>query len=95
MNKKNATGHNFNDHEDDYTQIAINKMIAAKPASGFRPETNAEWAKTQEALLALGYALLRKSGLSRKQAEQMAQLIYGGAAGRLMLDMGFEVLGDE
>lgn len=95
MTKKIISGRHQCSHKESYTQSAIDKMIAAKPASGFKPETDAEWQKAQEALLAMGYAMLRAGGMAHQQAEQLAELIYGGSAGRLLMEIGFEGLRDD
>lgn len=70
-------------------QKAFAAMAAAKPASGFRPETEAEWARLQLAQEEMGYAMLRSDGKSDAEARAIAKAIYGGPAGRILLDMGF------
>jgi hypothetical protein len=34
--------------------------------------------------------MFRKNGMHSKKAREVAQLIYGGAAGRLLLELSFE-----
>lgn len=90
MPNKYLMGHNLNDQQND-----INKLNEAIPASGFRPETEEEWAKAQNALIAVGYASFQKSGLPKKKAKELAQSIYGGATGRMLLELTMGALGDE
>jgi hypothetical protein len=70
-------------------QKAFDAMAAAKPASGFRPESEAEWAALQKANEEMGYAMFRSSGKSNVEARALADAIYGGAAGQLLLRMAF------
>ena len=70
-------------------QKALDAMAAARPASGFRPETQAEWIALQKAQEALGYAMFRDGGKSDAEARGMARAIFGGSGGRMLLDMAF------
>jgi hypothetical protein len=74
----------------DYLKRAIEMLEAAKPASGFRPETEAEWLALQAASIEFGYAVNRSNGIPPNQSRQLAQLIYGGPAGRLLLDLAYK-----
>ena len=74
----------------DYLKKAIERVEAARPASGFRPETESEWIALQAASIEFGYAMFRKNGMPSKKAREVAQLIYGGSAGRLLLELSFE-----
>lgn len=67
---------------------AMQKWDAAKPASGFRPETPEEWRKAHIAFEEIGYAILRKAGLSIKKARALAHQTYGGPAGLAILQIG-------
>lgn len=73
----------------DYLRKAIEMLNAAKPASGFRPETPQEWDALLKANEELGYAMFRQQGISNTQARQLAKQIYGGQAGRLLLEISF------
>lgn len=73
---------------------AVQMVNAARPTSGFRPDTPEEWAAVQDAAHQFGYALMRESGLSHVQATDFAQKVYGGAAGRLLLDIALSEVGD-
>jgi len=73
----------------DYIKKAINKVEAAKPASGFRPNTPQEWRNLQEASKELGYAMFRQGGIDDKTARKLTNEIYGGVAGRLLLEIAF------
>jgi hypothetical protein len=68
---------------------AFRAMEAARPASGFRPETEVEWTKLQSAQVELAYAMYRDLGESAESARAIANLIHGGAAGRMLLEMAF------
>ena len=70
-------------------QKAFNAMAAAKPASGFRPESEAEWIALQKAQEEMGYAMFRSSGKSDVEARALAVALYGGSAGQLLLRMAF------
>ena len=74
----------------DYLRKAIDMVNAAKPASGFCPETPQEWDALLRANEELGYAMFREQGMSNSQARQLAKQIYGGQAGRLLLEMSFK-----
>ena len=73
----------------DYLRKAFDMANAAKPASGLRPETTEEWKRLQAASEELGYAMLRQSGMSEAAARKLANEIYGGLAGWMMLDIAF------
>lgn len=68
---------------------AIEALNAAIPASGFRPETNADWEKLQQAQIELGFATFKAAGASNSEARTLSELISGGTAGRLLLEIAF------
>jgi len=68
---------------------AFRAMEAARPASGFCPETETEWLNLQKAQEELGYAMFRDFGKSETEARALANVIYGGAAGRRLLHIAF------
>ncbi len=70
-------------------QKAFDAMEAAKPASGFRPESEAEWIALQKAQEEMGYAMFRSSGKSNVEARGLAEALYGGSAGQLLLRIAF------
>ena len=70
-------------------QKAFDAMAAAKPASGFRPESEAEWAALQKAHEEMVYAIFRGDGKPDAEAQALAEALYGGAAGQLLLRMAF------
>ena len=72
-----------------HLQKAFDEMAAAKPASGFRPENEAEWVALQRAQEEMVYAMFRVSGNSDVEARALAHAMYGGAAGRRLLDVAF------
>jgi hypothetical protein len=73
----------------DYLIKALLMVKAAQPASGFRPETPQEWRNAQKASEEMGYAMFRQAGWDDKSARKLANEIYGGAAGRLLLEVAF------
>jgi hypothetical protein len=77
-----------------YREKAMRMIERARPASGGRPQTEAEWQKVQAASVELGYAMYRDQGMDKKKARSIAELIHGGAAGRLLLEMAFPEDGD-
>lgn len=68
---------------------AILMMNAAKPSSGIRPQTEAEWIKLQRATEEMSYAMHRSMGMSDKAARDLASLL-GGGAGRMLLDLVYQ-----
>ncbi len=70
-------------------QKAFDSMAAAKPASTFCPESEAEWAALQKAHEELGYAIFRGSGKPDAEAQALAEALYGGSAGQLLLRIAF------
>ena len=74
---------------------AARMIVAAVPASGFRPETPEEWKRALEAGRELGYAILREGGYPHRDARALAEQIWGGTAGMLMLTLTFSEMPDE
>ena len=72
-----------------YLNQALDMLAAAKPASGFRPETQAEWLKLLRANEELGYAMCRMAGLGEADARSLARQTFGGLGGLKILDMAF------
>jgi hypothetical protein len=70
-------------------QKAFDAMAAAKPVSGFRPENEAEWVALQRAQEEMVYAMFRGSSKSDVEAQALAEALYGGSAGQLLLRMAF------
>jgi hypothetical protein len=66
---------------------AMQLWEAARPASGFCPETEEEWKKLHIAFEEMGYVIFRKSGMSTKTARVLAHQTYGGPAGLAILKM--------
>lgn len=74
---------------DHHTQKFAEIMSKAIPASGYRPQTEAEWARLQKAMIDGAYHMYRANGVHKAEAKNMARLIHGGLAGRLLLEMAF------
>ena len=72
-----------------YMDLAMDMMAAAKPASGFRPETQAEWLKLLRAYEEVGYAMCRMAGLDEIDARCLARRTFGSTSGLKILDIGF------
>lgn len=70
----------------DDLQQAIDNVESARPASGFRPETEAEWAVLQSAIMKLTIVMYRGMGLSEAEAERIGRQLYGGKLGRSILN---------
>lgn len=81
---------NDNTPRDDVLRAAAQKLKAAEPASGFRPQTPDEWERAQEALVESGYSMLLHIGATHEQARTIAEAIYGGKNGRVLLDAAFK-----
>lgn len=88
-------GHRFmkkndNTQRDDVLRTAAQKLKAAVPASGFRPQTPDEWERAHEALIECGYSMFQHLGLPQEQARAMAEAIYGGQSGLILLDAALQ-----
>ena len=68
---------------------AIEKMEAARPASGFRPTNESEWQRLQEAIKYLAYVSYVEMGYSKSKAHEIAEIVHGGHAGRLLLEISY------
>ena len=73
----------------EHLQKAFDAMAAAKPTSGFCPESEAEWTAQQKAHEEMVYAIFRGGGKPDAEAQALAEALYGGAAGQLLLRMAF------
>jgi hypothetical protein len=74
---------------DHHFRKAMQMLEAAKPASGFRPETSDEWLNLLRAHEEMGYACLRQSGMQAAQARALSKAIYGSPIGLKLLDIAF------
>ncbi len=72
-----------------YMNIAMDMMDSAKPASGFQPETQAEWFKLLRAYEEIGYAMSRMAGFNETDARNLARHTFGSASGLKILDIAF------
>lgn len=71
-------------------RCALHALEKARPASGFRPETEEEWARLQAAQLNYFAVMLEETqDLSRSEAERVARIVFGGIAGRVILEAAF------
>ena len=69
---------------------ALRQAAAARPASGYQPETPEEWKRVLDAFEYLAYAIYREGGMSHQQAKRLANATHGGKAGELLLETAFE-----
>jgi hypothetical protein len=74
---------------DHHFRKAMQMLEAAKPASGFRPETPDEWLKLLRANEEMGYAIFRSSGMKDAEARALAKQTYGSPASLILLDIAF------
>ncbi len=72
-------------------QQAIERMEAARPKSGFMPETEDEWRKLQDAVKFLAYVMYLETGLPIEKANELAEYFHGGVGGRLVLELGYRL----
>jgi hypothetical protein len=79
----------------DYLKRALLMVEAAKPASGFRPETPQEWNRLLIAFEELGFAMYCDLGKSTKEARRLTKQTHSGQAGLLLLQIGFGVYDHE
>jgi hypothetical protein len=74
----------------NHLRKALEMLHAARPASGFHPETTEEWNRLLRAHEEMGYAMYREAGMPKDKARELARITHGGPAGRLLLMMQFE-----
>ena len=74
---------------DHHFRKAMQMLEAAKPASGFRPETSVEWRTLLRAHEEMGYACLRQAGMQDAQARALAKKTFGSPASLMLLDIAF------
>jgi hypothetical protein len=77
-------------NKDRLMHKAWKMLEAARPASGLRPETEAEWDVLLRAHEAFGYASFRFQGASEKAARALARAIHSGPAARVLLESAFQ-----
>jgi len=77
-----------------HLEEAIRRVEAARPASGFQPETQEEWARLLAASEYFAYAAYRHHGMSHLDAQKLSRLTHGGVVGRILLETAFEGGGD-
>lgn len=68
---------------------ALRALGCARPSSGYRPTTEAEWQRLQAAMIPFAAAMFEMGGVNRSEALRVARAIHGGAAGRLLLEISF------
>ena len=66
---------------------AIHAWDAARPQSGYRPETEAEWIRLVAANEKMAIAMYMKLGNSKAKARELSRKTHGGEAGRLLLEI--------
>jgi len=79
----------------DYKKRAFEMMTVAIPASGFRPSTPEEWSNLQEATIEVQAAMYRDFGLSEIEARKIANQVFGGPIGLLILNLFFKEYSNE
>lgn len=75
-------------HDHHYLKAML-MLDAAKPASGFRPETPEEWEKLHRALEEMVYAYLRSVGMNDGKARTLARETYSSPGFLLLVDFAF------
>jgi predicted DNA-binding transcriptional regulator AlpA len=66
---------------------ALKKLEAARPASGDRPQTHAQWKMLQDATVEYAAAGYCSEGEPAADAWKHAERVHGGRSGRLSLDI--------
>ena len=67
---------------------ALHALEAARPQSGYRPETEEEWNWFVAANEKMAFAMYWMMGKSKAKARELARKTHGGEAGRLLLETG-------
>jgi hypothetical protein len=73
---------------------ALHALEAARPQSGYRPETEEEWNRLVAANEKMAYAMYLKMGHPKDKARALARMTNGGVVGRLMLELSLKVDGE-
>ena len=68
---------------------AMCMLEAARPASGFRPETPQEWRALQAAEEELLFATLVGGGMAPESARHLARVTFNGPLGKFLIDLAF------
>lgn len=71
--------------------LAIEMMKSSTPNGNTWPRNEAEWAKAVAATEQMGYAIYLEMGMPEAKARSLAHAIHGGKAGRLLLQIAFDV----
>ena len=66
---------------------AMHALDAARPQSGYRPETEEEWNRLVAANEKMAIAMYMKLGNSKAKARELSRKTHGGEAGRLLLEI--------
>ena len=69
---------------------AFEMIAAARPASGCKPASDAEWRKLLRATEEFAYAMHRENGMPAKKARAIAHLMHSGELGMRLLQASFE-----
>lgn len=73
---------------------AFHAWEAAKPKSGYRPESEEEWNRLVAANEKMAFAMYLKMGQPKDKARILARMTSGGAVGRLLLEISLRDEGD-
>jgi hypothetical protein len=73
-----------------YLEEAKRQVEAARPVSGFKPETPEDWERALAAFEHLAYAIYRTQGMPHLDAKRLSRLTHGGVVGRILLETAFE-----
>ncbi len=72
-----------------YLKEAKRQVEAARPVSGFKPETPEDWERALAAFEHLAYAIYRTQGMPHRAAKRLARVTHGGVVGRMLLEPAF------
>ena len=64
----------------------IAMMKSSTPDGNTWPRNDAEWDKAVAALEQMGFAMYLEMGMPETEAQTLARMTHGGAAGRLLLE---------
>jgi hypothetical protein len=76
-------------NHDHLFEQAVEMLEAARPTSGFRPETTEEWIKVRRAVEELMFASLVYSGKSGAEARVLSRLAICSPIGAALIDTAF------
>ena len=71
---------------DKEFQRGLSMMKSSTPDGNTWPRNEEEWGKAVAAIEQMGFAMYLEMGMPETEAQSLARMTHGGAAGRLLLE---------